>query len=392
MDLVEFIYHAKKYYALFPGAVRPIAGSFLHDHYVRRATRRGRARVALDAAAGLAFRAWIPFRARAVQRRLGLDDDWRARAIAIARARFADPNDIALFRIERADQLDTYIRRFEDAALNKLINPRGWTSACVLADKNAFYRRCRAAGLPHPEVIAVISRRRVEMVCLPGGRPLLIKPARGEGGRGVAFLDPDPAIAADPAAFAAWLRAEHGGRGGTWIVQQRLSSHGGLRDLALGALSTARITTIINENGEPEPVSAVLRIASDPRAMVDNMKAGGLLAPIDMATGRLGIACKGYGGGDHVVHPVTGAPIAGAILPDWEAAKALAVRAHRNAFADYALVGWDVGLTDAGPVLIEGNAKPGVLMPQRAGRQGLGGQRYGELLAFQLARAAAIKM
>jgi hypothetical protein len=40
-------------------------------------------------------------------------------------------------------------------------------------------------------------------------------------------------------------------------------------------------------------------------------------------------------------------------------------------------------------VLVEGNGKPGVLMPQRAGRRGLGGQRYGELLGFHLARAAA---
>jgi hypothetical protein len=136
-------------------------------------------------------------------------------------------------------------------------------------------------------------------------------------------------------------------------------------------------------------VNAVLRLASDPAAQVDNMKAGGLLAPIDLATGRLGIGCKGYGGDDYAVHPVTGAPIAGFVLPHWDEAKALAVRAHRAAFDDYALIGWDVGLTDRGPILVEGNSKPGVLMPQRAGRQGLGEQRYGALLAFHLARTAA---
>jgi hypothetical protein len=115
------------------------------------------------------------------------------------------------------------------------------------------------------------------------------------------------------------------------------------------------------------------------------MKAGGLIAAVDLPLGVLGVACKGYGGGDHAVHPVTGAAIAGRMLPDWPAAKGLVRRAHVEAFADYALIGWDVALTPDGPVLIEGNGKPGVLMPQRAARKGLGAGRYGQLLAYHLA-------
>jgi hypothetical protein len=117
------------------------------------------------------------------------------------------------------------------------------------------------------------------------------------------------------------------------------------------------------------------------------MKAGGLLSPIDLDGGTLGLACQGYGGGDHPVHPVTGAPIPGLVLPDWAAARALVVAAHATAFADYAMVGWDVGFAADGPILIEGNGKPGVLMPQRAARRGLGTGRYGVLLAHHLARA-----
>jgi hypothetical protein len=382
MDPTEFIYRAKKWYDLYPGVIRPVSGTFLHDHYDRRASARGPVWRVLDMVAGLGFHAWLPFRARAVQQRFGLDPAWRRRALAIARERFADPNDIALFRIEHADQLDGYIRRFEDAALNKRINPLGWRGDCVLMDKVAFYRRCAAAGLPHPETVAICRERAVEIVGALGG-PLLVKPARGEGGRGVAFVEVSDEEA---------LRRLANARRGTWIVQRRLSSHSALRPLALGALSTARITTILNEAGEPEPVSAVLRLASDPAAQVDNMKAGGLLAPIDLTSGALGLACKGYGGGDYRTHPVTGATITGFMLPDWEAAKALAVRAHATAFGDYALIGWDVGLTPTGPMLVEGNAKPGVLMPQRAGRCGLGAQRYGVLLRLQLARVAATKV
>jgi hypothetical protein len=122
--------------------------------------------------------------------------------------------------------------------------------------------------------------------------------------------------------------------------------------------------------------------------VVDNMKAGGLIAPVELKSGRLGEAWKGYGGGPCVRHPATGAEIAGRTLPDWPAAVALAERAHAVAFADYTLVGWDIGLTEDGPVLIEGNSKPGVLMPQRAARRGLGEGRYGALIAHHLATKA----
>jgi hypothetical protein len=380
ISLTELWYRAKKLYAIYPGVVTPVSGGFLADHYAWRRHRRSTPRAALDAAVGAAFLAWVPHRARLVQRKFGLDEAWRRNAIAIARDRFVDPNDLALFRIERADQLDGYIRRFEDAGLNKLINPKGWTPHCVLADKIRFYERCAAHGLRHPAVVATIERGRFRLLAPIPERPLLLKPARGEGGRGVRFLDP-PADDTE-----GWLQDECRGLRGAWLVQDRIVPHEALRDIALGALPTARITTILNERGEPEVANAVLRVPSDPAAQVDNMKAGGLLCPIDLADGALGLACKGYGGGDYRAHPVTGASIVGRTLPDWAAAKALAIDAHARAFADYALVGWDIGFAPDAPILIEGNGKPGVLMPQRAGRTGLGGQRYGELIRLQLAR------
>jgi hypothetical protein len=379
-SMTELWYRAKKAYSLYPGVAKPVSGRFLAEHYAARKAGRGMARACLDAVVGAAFLAWVPHRARQVQRRFGLDAAWRANAIRIARDRFVDPNDIALFRIEHAVELDGYIRRFEDAGLNKLVNPKGWRPDCVLADKIAFYERCARHGLRHPQVVATIVDGRLRVPGPVPSAPLLLKPARGEGGRGVQFIDPPGAET------GTWLQTENRRLRGAWLVQLRVTPHADLRDLALNALPTARITTILDESGEPEVVNAVLRIPSDPAACVDNMKAGGLLAPIDLAWGMLGRACKGYGGGDYDVHPVTGAPFCGKVLPDWAAAKALVVEAHARAFADYALIGWDVGFAPDGPILIEGNGKPGVLMPQRAGRAGLGGQRYGTLLAAQLAR------
>lgn len=370
-------YFLKKAYGIYPGVTTPVSARCLTAHYAHRQTRRGPLRAGLDALVGLAFKAWIPWRAAKVQEKFGLDDAWRTRAIEIARARFADPNDLALFRITEAGQLDDYIRRYEDAALNKRINPQGWTSRCVLANKARFQARCEAASLPTPRTVAIVRDGRLDLKAGPVGRDLVVKPADGEGGDGVVVLEK----VVDVADLTARLPK---GRG-VFVVQDRVLPHPSLLGLALDALPTVRIVTMVDEDGAPEAVSATFRFASVAGARVDNMKAGGLICAVDLPIGTLGLACKGYGGGDHAVHPVTGATIIGRRLPDWPAAKGLVRRAHAEAFADYALIGWDVALTPDGPVLIEGNGKPGVLMPQRAARQGLGGGRYGALLAYHLA-------
>lgn len=378
----DWFYFAKKAYALYPGVTAPVSGGFLAAHYARRRAERGPLRAVLDVVVGLSFLAWIPWRARKVQRKFGLTPAWRRRAVAIARARFADPQDIALFRIEAPGDLDGYIRRFEDAALNKRINPLGWTPQCALADKARFYARCRDAGLPHPATIAIVADGQLVSAGDPQGRELVAKPTDGEGGDGVVMLG----ACADLADLAARIAALPSR--GVLVIQPRVATHPQLADLALNALPTVRVVTLLDETGRPEVVSATFRFASVPEADVDNMKAGGLIAGVDLATGALGVACKGYGGADHAAHPATGAPIEGRALPDWADVRALAVRAHAEAFADYVLIGWDIAMTPDGPTLIEGNGKPGVLMPQRAARRGLGEGRYGQLLAHHLATKA----
>jgi hypothetical protein len=166
-----------------------------------------------------------------------------------------------------------------------------------------------------------------------------------------------------------------------------LHNHSAFGVFGVAAVMTARLTTIRNEQGDAELVSCVLRVPASRDSAIDNMKAGGFIMPIDAQTGVTGLARRGYRGGIVERHPVSGHAFAGFRLPDWVAAKALAKQAHETAFATYRLIGWDVAFTPEGPVLVEGNAKPGVMMPQRAAGRGLAGQRYGELLAWNLAQA-----
>ena len=118
---------------------------------------------------------------------------------------------------------------------------------------------------------------------------------------------------------------------------------------------------------------------------VDNLHAGGIAANVGLDDGilssasDLGIDSK-LGWLDR--HPDTQARIAGRPLPMWSETKALAIRAHRS-FADRVLVGWDIAITDDGPIVVEGNSSPDLDIVQRFGAP-ICSSRFGDLLAWHL--------
>ncbi|GAB2179071.1 sugar-transfer associated ATP-grasp domain-containing protein [Dongia sp. agr-C8] len=234
---------------------------------------------------------------------------------------------------------------------------------------------------------------------LPEGQDLFVKKIEGRGGIGAEL----------------WLAQPHGRYRNTageeltgedlvtrvlgyskqadYLIQARLVNHPGLADLTPGALSTVRLLTILNEQGEPEAVNAAFRMAISAASPVDNFHAGGIAAAVDMATGGLG-AATGLGlGGDfrwHDNHPLTGGRIRGRVLPDWPEAVALAIAAHRL-IAPRVMVGWDIGFLPDGPCLIEGNTGPDADIHQRTELQPLGNARYGALLAFHMERRLGLR-
>jgi hypothetical protein len=238
-----------------------------------------------------------------------------------------------------------------------------------LNDKVGFADHAAAAGLPIIPTLAVVDDGRLVRVAdpVPPGE-LFVKPLSGKGGRGAERWESLDLARA---------------RGRSLLVQPRLANHPELADLALDALATCRIITITDEAGEPEPVIAIFRMPAVAGVIVDNLHRGGIAAPVEVATGVLGTG-SGYAVGEAVArHPVTGGPIEGRKLPLWDEVLALAGRAHR-AFAPRLLVGWDIAIGPAGPVLVEGNEQPGVDGLQRLHGLPLGPHRFGALLAFHL--------
>jgi len=171
-----------------------------------------------------------------------------------------------------------------------------------------------------------------------------------------------------------------------FIIQPRLVNHPRLSDISNDALSTVRVLTCRNEQGEPEVTNVAFRMAVGGNSVVDNFHQGGLAAPVNLQTGAIGqasdIGIKPRMGWREV-HPVSGIRFKDRILPDWQAVLHLAIEAH-NAFPHRIMVGWDVAMLNDGPMIIEGNGKPDLDIHQRVERRPLGDQRIAELVVFNL--------
>jgi hypothetical protein len=123
-----------------------------------------------------------------------------------------------------------------------------------------------------------------------------------------------------------------------------------------------RIDTFIDQKGNIEIISGFLKMSTGDNP-VDNNTSGGCGVGIDMGLGTL--KSNGYskikmsGVGILKEHPVTGVNFEGFSIPMLEEAKELVLKAA-GLMPGLRLVGWDVGISEEGPVLVEGNSDYGI--------------------------------
>lgn len=300
-----------------------------------------------------------------------------------------------MYRPETAARADEFIHRHElKGVLYPLLNtgvPEADTEA--LNDKFAFARFCEEHDLPTAPTAAMVEGGSAPGVVAPA-EDLFVKPREDRGGKGAQLWTYSPGTdefhcerRGETVPREGLLKHLSRSANGPLLVQRRLRAHPDLEDLALDAVPTCRVVTITDEGGEPEVVAGAFKMSARAGAIVDNFHAGGIAAPIEVATGRLGAAVsmseRPSGGRDR--HPLNDAPVSGRTLPQWDETLALVARAH-TAFAPRVLVGWDVCITGAGPVLVEGNEQPGIELIQRFTDEPLGTGRFGRLLRHHIER------
>lgn len=142
-----------------------------------------------------------------------------------------------------------------------------------------------------------------------------------------------------------------------FLIQDRLRPHEVLEEIVPEVCSTVRLVTFNDPEGV-NIVGAVLRLGNG-REPTDNLSGGGVVAEIDLDNGRLGKVVSLERDIPHYLssHPMSGVEISGKIIPSWAEIVELVVEAAKK-LTFLPCIGWDIAVTDKGPVIVEINSRP----------------------------------
>jgi len=156
--------------------------------------------------------------------------------------------------------------------------------------------------------------------------------------------------------FMAYLFSEVTKSG--FLFQETILQHPELNRLNPSCVNTIRFDTFIDKEGQVEIMSAYLRMSINNKH-VDNISSGGCLVGINLQTGKL--RKEGYPGFSasgtiiYACHPITKTVFEGFTIPYFEEAKKMVLRAA-SLVPGLRLMGWDVAISESGPVIVEGNS------------------------------------
>ncbi len=153
-----------------------------------------------------------------------------------------------------------------------------------------------------------------------------------------------------------------------------------MNKLNSSSVNTVRMVTVMNEIDEVTIIAAFSRIGNG--KVVDNFNSGGMTAKIDVESGKIIESAVNKKGELFANHPLTGTKINGFQIPNWEEAKEMVKKAAKLS-KHIRYVGWDVGISNKGPILVEGNQFPGHDIYQVAEK--IGKEEIGILPVFEKA-------
>ena len=140
-----------------------------------------------------------------------------------------------------------------------------------------------------------------------------------------------------------------------YLVEDYVKQHKEMNRLCKASVNTLRIVTVRKE-GHTTVMLRAIRIGNGIRD-VDNFHSGGMYT-LFSDKGVITKPAMDREGKLFTVHPTSKVPITGFQIPYYQEAIQMALKASEK-IPQVGLVGWDIAITDKGPVLIEGNELPG---------------------------------
>lgn len=267
-----------------------------------------------------------------------------------------------------------------------LCNARGWIGPTL--DKVTWDLVLRAAGVPTPDLFAVYNTAKAaahvrvlkdyDDICAflrdPASYPMIAKP--NFGGRSLGILAPERVEGEtvhikgghqrSVEEVATYIR-DYNKRG--FLFQRLLKTDPRMEPVTGGALASCRALVLLTEDG-PFLENVTLKIPRS-TALADNFWRGNMMGAINRDTGHIERAISGTGFDLEVVenHPDTNTKFTEMGLPDFDAFRDF-VHDIATLWPRITMQGWDIAITEHGPVPIEVNFGGDVNLQQLAHSKG----------------------
>jgi hypothetical protein len=269
-------------------------------------------------------------------------------------------------------------------------------NAILVHDKYLFKVICQYHRLPVPKHYGIISDKVLniekfdlkQLMTENDLESVVLKPKSGSRGAGVQLISINelPNLENRPK----WEKEEY-------IVEERIKQHPKLDSINPYSTNTIRIITFLGTDGKVEFIGAMLKTSAS-NFFLDNFTLGGIAIGIDLNSGKLKkegfvkFLLKGSPtdlesvsnlksivllfetmkkkellspGKILLRHPITQTEFHNFQIPFWSELREVAIKAQR-VFYQLKSIGWDIAITDKGPVIIEGNQNWGTIGMQAA--------------------------
>lgn len=179
-------------------------------------------------------------------------------------------------------------------------------------------------------------------------KSIIVKPVNGEGGHGIQKFVFDEST--DCKKIYDDLISNN-----LLLVEECIKQHPDINRLYDKSVNTMRMFTFYKD-GQAYFLQAIFKIGNN--GVVDNFSSGGMYTYVD-DSGTVYVDAIDRNDNIYSVHPITHQKIVGFKVPMFKEAVDL-VETCAKIVPEIAYVGWDVAISEDGPVIVEGNCFPGV--------------------------------
>ena len=139
------------------------------------------------------------------------------------------------------------------------------------------------------------------------------------------------------------------------LIEEVPKQHHLMSEIYDKSINSIRITTVLKD-GEFHAFNTWVKFGGK-GSIVDGRVGGGCFAGVDVNTGIIDTPAIDIDNNRFEYHPDTGKQITGFRIPYWKEAIELTEKALRF-YDGIDFVGWDLCITEDGPMIVEGNSKP----------------------------------